>query len=128
MKKKAEKDEEKLKVLKEKAVKEKALKEQAAKLRKASASASKKRSSSCKKRENGQKRTKCDDAKYHKEGVIVIDDAHVTGQSLNDSGNTTTQASSAISESEPSRLGEMVVVVDSDDDLWDDCYHQEMSP
>ena len=124
LKKKAEKDEEKLKILKEKALKEKAIKEQAAKLRKATASKKRSSAGSGRKGDNGLKRTKCDDVKSDREGVIVISDAVVTGHAVGNSSNT----AYATSETETSRVDKMVVVVDSDDDLWDDCYHQGISP
>ena len=134
LKKKAEKEEEKLRISKEKALKEKSIKEQAAKVRKATAS--KKRSSvgssssngTGKKGENGLKRSKCNDVKIDQDGVIVIGDEIATGDSVGDSSNTRGQASNDLSETKTADVEKMIVVIDSDDDLWDDCYHQGMSP
>ena len=134
LKKKAEKDEEKLKILKEKALKEKAIKVQAATLRKATAS--KKRSSTCsssssssgRRGSNGLKRTKCDGINNNQESVIVINDTVAVGHSVGDCSITIGEPTSSTLETETSLVEEMVVVVDSDDDLWDDCYHQGMSP
>ena len=71
---------------------------------------------------------KCDNINNDQESVIGISDTAAVGHSVGDSSITIGEHTNATLETETSLVEEMVVVVDSDEDLWDDCYHQGMSP